>query len=260
MSEAETMTKKLIQTPHIVAHIDFLGASKKMLTPGESNDFLQKINCIYSTVLQKKNLSIQCGLSNLKVRIFSDNIVIAKKIRASQYPLNEFISVQAFAQMLQAYAFSQGELVRGAITKGDFFINDTFVYGEALCKAYRMETNFAKYPRIIIDPCIFPNGILPYISTGVHGTRMNLIIRDKDGMYYLNIFNFMEKYFSQDEFKEILPKIKEAIVHGYSDSFNANEAVLSKYIWLAEKFNEFYDACNLQEHKILMSILEVSHE
>ena len=44
MSEAETMTKKLIQTPHIVAHIDFLGASKKMLTPGESNDFLQKIN------------------------------------------------------------------------------------------------------------------------------------------------------------------------------------------------------------------------
>ena len=86
MSEAETMTKKLIQTPHIVAHIDFLGASKKMLTPGESNDFLQKINCIYKLKLkikwryQERNLIIQIilyrthGTYNLPVVAFSKEV------------------------------------------------------------------------------------------------------------------------------------------------------------------------------------------
>ena len=41
-------TEPLKQTPHIVAFLDFLGASEKMRDPAKNDKFLQAINAVYS--------------------------------------------------------------------------------------------------------------------------------------------------------------------------------------------------------------------
>ena len=45
------MEKKLIQTPHIVAFLDFLGASEKMRDPAKNDKFLQMVNAVYTLSL-----------------------------------------------------------------------------------------------------------------------------------------------------------------------------------------------------------------
>ena len=110
----------LVQSPYLVAYLDFLGANDKMLSPEQSLDLLQKINLIYRTTLAQLDIAKKIWRPDLETRIFSDNILIACKIRNVENPISEFGDIQAFCRLFQVYAFSQGELVRGAITKGNF--------------------------------------------------------------------------------------------------------------------------------------------
>lgn len=53
--------------------------------------------------------------------------------------------------MCASVSNSVGWLVRGGITIGDFYIDDMFVWGAALVKAYELEEKIAVYPRVILD-------------------------------------------------------------------------------------------------------------
>ena len=256
------MEKKLKQTPYIVAFLDFLGASEKMEMSGESDVFLQQIYRIYNIAIGELKLVKKIGLLDLDVKIFSDNILIACKILNVENPFSEFGDIQAFCRLFQAYAFSQGELVRGAITKGNFFINETFVYGEALCKAYYMESQIAKFPRVMIDPAIFSQGNISAVFFNPEQSKESVVKRDLAGTYFLNIFDFMVKHFSADEFNSLIKVVKEIIVKGYSDSLGSDIKKLEKYTWLATEFNSFCDENNMKEQKVLTPEFwdEVKHE
>lgn len=252
----------LVQSPYLVAYLDFLGANDKMLSPEQSLDLLQKINLIYRTTLAQLDIAKKIWRPDLETRIFSDNILIACKIRNVENPISEFGDIQAFCRLFQAYAFSQGELVRGAITKGNFFINETFVYGEALCKAYYMESQIAKFPRVMIDPAIFSQGNISAVFFNPEQSKESVVKRDLAGTYFLNIFDFMVKHFSADEFNSLIKVVKEIIVKGYSDSLGSDIKKLEKYTWLATEFNSFCDENNMKEQKVLTPEFwdEVKHE
>lgn len=49
----------------------------------------------------------------------------------------------------------QGHFIRGGMTIGDIFIDDSMVFGPAIVQAHTLETEFAIYPRIVIDPIVF---------------------------------------------------------------------------------------------------------
>ena len=251
------MEKKLKQTPYIVAFLDFLGASEKMEMSGESDVFLQQIYRIYNIAIGELKLVKKIGLLDLDVKIFSDNILVVQKIRNRDNPIPEFVEVQSFCRLFQSYAFEQGLLVRGAITKGAFFINEIFVYGAALSKAYRMESHHAKYPRIIVDPCIFSLGNIPEFLLAENSQNGVCIKCDPHNTYYLDPFSFMHEHFTQNDFNNLLLKVKEIIVSGYAESYPKNSTVSEKYIWLAKAFNEFCDRKDLIEHKVLTSVVEV---
>ena len=42
-------------------------------------------------------------------------------------------------------------LVRGGVTIDDFYVDDTVVWGPALVRAYEMENDEARFPRILLD-------------------------------------------------------------------------------------------------------------
>ena len=68
---------ELKQTLHIVAHLDFLGATEKMKSPEQSSEFLQKLHMIYNDVIDVMTEKELSGDEGVNIRIFSDNIVIA---------------------------------------------------------------------------------------------------------------------------------------------------------------------------------------
>ena len=146
-------TEQLKQTPHIVAFLDFLGASEKMTSAKDSNDFLKKLHLIYNDVIDVMTEKELSGEESVKIRIFSDNIVIAKET-SDYFDRNAIFEVFSYSCFFQAYALLHGLLVRGGISLGNFYMDDTFVFGEALVKAHEKESEQAVYPRIIVDKSI----------------------------------------------------------------------------------------------------------
>jgi len=56
-------------------------------------------------------------------------------------------------QVIEALAIDllkEGYFIRGALTKGKLYHDDTMVFGEALVRAYELENTVARYPRVII--------------------------------------------------------------------------------------------------------------
>lgn len=77
-----TPSDELKQKRHVVAFLDFLGASEKMRSPEESDKFLLQIKQIYNSALslvEERNKNSTINMTEIKVRIFSDNMVIAQE-------------------------------------------------------------------------------------------------------------------------------------------------------------------------------------
>ncbi len=233
------------QSEYIVAHLDFLGARKHMTSQSQSNAFLQKVNSIYYAAWRMQYELKKVGINGIDIKIFSDNIIIAKKTDNPKCSILEFIEVQAFCRLFQTYALIFGAIVRGAITQGKFFMDNTFAYGKALYKAYDLESKAAVYPRIIVDPVIFP---------GIKIDNLNLegLKRDYDGLYFLDNFDFLEKHFSETERSVMIEKTRATIIAEYKKILNLQKLDLNaKYNWLANQFNEY---CHNNNHPFSINL------
>ena len=231
----------LKQTQHIVAFLDFLGASDKMRDCKRNDKFLQDINAIYQHAKISKDVNPQ-----LKIKIFSDNIVIAEEIPESDNPnkvADTYWSVENFSSLLYTAAMVTGNFMRGAISMGLPYIDDTLVYGEALLNAYNGESKIANYPRIVIDKTIFVNAKMDDMwKTFNPPDKENMILRDMDGELYLNPFWGIPKVSEHNRKREeqFLAYVAETIIKEYKELFSkSKKTVFPKYHWLADQFNEY---------------------
>ena len=230
----------LTQRPHIVAHLDFLGAREKMRSPQDSEKFLQQINDIYTKVDSDLSRFVKAIQRTMKVRIFSDNILLAINPEQETNFFVDFIRMARFCTMFQLLALTKGLFVRGAITYGDFIANDVFVFGAALVNAYEAETTRAIYPRTIIDTTVFAQ--LPEHRRKIvvkNDFLSELLKCDFDGQWYVSPFGITPPHASFIDKTMYLKKAKESIFQEYKNS--TKEEHKQKYFWLIQKFNEF---CN----------------
>ena len=169
---------------YIVAYIDILGVSSRMQQKSENQiEPLNKLYNLYRFVmdLADENTGIK-NYSGIKFKIFSDNIVIANRLPQENNKQKNVGEITSLLNCVSNFACltvgdSVGWLLRGGITIGDFFINDTIIWGFALLRAIELEKSVAKYPRIIIDPIVYND---------LEGDSLDYISMDFDGVKYLN--------------------------------------------------------------------------
>lgn len=232
MSDQPLPPQKLKQSQYIVAHLDFLGASEKMKSVEERDKFLQQIYKIYYGIKRAMEDAPAHGKPQLDIRIFSDNILFAQKVQFGRPIFDEWQYVAHWAAVFQAFSLQHGLLVRGAITFGDFRIDDIFVYGEALAKAYEMESKRAIYPRIIIDHDFFKDTLF---TGGIRAVKENTFFKDTDGEWCVN---FIGSIITDPENSlTFLSELQTAISKMYAEN-QGDLRVRQKYYWLINKFNE----------------------
>ena len=244
---------KLEQKKYVVAFLDFLGASEKMKSEKESDEFLQKINEIYKFIRRFANKIQRYNIADIKARIFSDNIVFAQQVdnksrKNNSEKMSPYFSVIAFAYTFMFESMKNGLWVRGAITIGDFAINGNFIYGNALVRAYELENSSAIYPRILID-----HKLIDFIKNdGQEDIIKDFITVDLDGEYCLKIFNELSDifYMSGDKKKMVVGignNIRLELLR-----LNSETKKRQKFYWLANKFNTFCDEAGFPEQKIML--------
>ena len=118
----------------------------------------------------------------MRIKIFSDNILIALKLNPKD-PERDYKIAVLFTTVANIYneILHYGYLMRGAIVEGEFFQNDIIVYGKALVEAVKLEEG-AGVPRILVRTQISED------------YRNYYLMQDEDGELFLNVFQQCEAF------------------------------------------------------------------
>lgn len=177
-----------------------------------------------------------------KMKIFTDNIVIGSPIRDDGEVELGFLFNRFSAYQL-ALAL-KGFFVRGAISVGDFYINENIVFGPALIEAYNLENQKASDPRIILsdDAKILVKQHLSYYKDG-DGPQKRILLEDSDGQWFINyLYSLIEygEYAGMQSAFDYLVQHKEQVIKKL-EQFSNEPAILRKYIWIANYHKYFSD-------------------
>ena len=170
-----------IQESYVVAYLDILGITERIKGSVETQtDTLNVLHNLYTFIYELSDS--KTGIkkyADIKFKVFSDNIIIAKKL--SENTVDDVLTLLSCVSNFLCVAVGDGVnwLVRGGITLGDFFIDDTIVWGPALVRAYELEDKVANYPRVLLDA-----PIINLLQSKKQG--LEFICIDSDGMAFLN--------------------------------------------------------------------------
>jgi hypothetical protein len=170
----------------------------------------------------------------LQMSAFSDCYVVSDTTSAWRV----VVAVQALGSLL----LTQSIASRGAIVHGQAYHRDRVLFGPAIIKAYELERNVAKYPRIIVSEPVRRR--LWEYHTGLWKGR--LLRRDIDGCWFVNLLTpslsnwrslpRVEPRQSTRRFlNRLRPRLREHLAS------ETDEGNLSQWRWLAHSFNREAD-------------------
>ena len=223
----------------IVAFIDILGFKNIVEESLKSNEVAENLHNALDTIYRLKaendNPYNTYSQRNFGVEIstFSDCVVISYPI-THKGGLFEIIIDLIHLQLELAL---NNVLIRGGLSIGYIHHSEKMVYGPAMNKAYKLESEIAKYPRIIIEESNLNYGI--YKTKSVEKSYiMSCLTKDKDGNLYLDILRQSQELndFGYEYF-EWLCKIRNIIKSGL-EKYSEKKDVYCKYTWLKDYFNE----------------------
>jgi len=230
MSELE----RLETTKHLIAYIDILSGKGLILNDSLDNN-LNTINKIYNFALNFVNTMSQNSSCDVKIKIFSDNILITlKPLKDDSYNVdigvNNFLCLLSF---LQIHALNENILLRGGVTVGDICINKVLAWGTGLISAIKLEEENAIYPRIIIDreaDNIFGN------IYAKEPSRFNFpILQDHDGWRFID---YLGQWGNHEFFNNNHLQWRNFIVNELSKNL-MNAKVMKKLLWQVDYYNHF---------------------
>lgn len=245
----------------VIAFIDILGF-KNLTQEFQEDSILNFISPFYlaeASNEERKKLDQELGIDYLElhteeITFFSDCIVISCDPKEVSTII---IKVRNLVQNFIGY----GLYLRGGITYGSLFHQDRIVFGSAMNEAYKIESECAIYPRVVISDglheLIKDNTNAPvsreeyYNLEGLYKINedlkpLNNIFRDNDGFYYLNPFPHSvalterNKRLGINSLLDFVLYFKSSIEKKLEE-YKMNKKYFSKYYWLAVKFNEYYN-------------------
>ncbi len=253
----------LVYEKRIVAFLDILGFST-MIEDSKVDTLLRnKIKRATEIIRESVNMDETGRI----VSTFSDSAVIS-------YPLNKYSSLFYLLNdiiHLQLKLGAIGVMFRGGIAVGDCFHDGSIIFGPAMNEAYRLESEVAKWPRVVISYETLEEGLESTIEPNPYGIEYDLeeikcllkeddyqniipeLNDDKDTSTLLfvdflsqsqELTHFGDEYLGWlrdfrgaiiDGLNRYSPAKKEDIDEGLSDA-NKNK-VFKKYRWLLEYWN-----------------------
>lgn len=228
---------------YYIAYFDILGYKSFFIDENDHQKLLQDILNIVRDVKEYMEQMKNYLIENVKYRAFSDNFIFYFE-ENEQDNFSDFNALSTLAFLMsniqKKILAKYGILVRGAITKGEFYADDSIVFGNGLIRAVEIEAEKAIYPRIIIDNNIFK------LHEGHLYIWQNVIKKDNDDENYVDYLFEYEPFVDRDKVRKVIIKLVNKYCK-YPANFTQNktivqrERLITKYLWLLEKYNNGCD-------------------
>ena len=129
-------------------------------------------------------------------------------------------------------ALRQGLLLRGGLSRGELYHGNEVVFGEALVDAYRLESEVALVPRILVSERVWQQ------LQGGAGAHPDLLRQDDDELWYLNYFARMREHGvgmgAPDSVERWNAAMRE-IVSNNLDIARSDPGRTAKWVWFTER-------------------------
>jgi len=125
---------------------------KEKMNNDSSFESLQILKFLLSGTQRTANyISDINSINEFDIKIFSDNVVIAQKVNEEKLS-TQIISIINLVSSIQFCALLQFDFwLRGGITIGELYIDNSVVWGTGLVDAYNIENSLANYPRVFLS-------------------------------------------------------------------------------------------------------------
>lgn len=237
----------------IVIHSDILGF-KKIIEDAENDKNEETLNKLKITlnesvgILKMFSKIEKTTTMKLNYKLFSDNLYASFSYEEGnlQSFSDAFIVAIIFARGYFSNMLDNKIPVRGAISFGNDYYDDTMIFSMALVKAYTLESEKAIFPRIIID-----NELIDLVRQDLElPSKMfltvlnNSILKDQKGIYFINP-NGLASDFKNElnglydaELDKVLIKQNIEFVNEELKKINRNtpegDKIAKKYDWLMD--------------------------
>ena len=175
---------------------------------------------------------IEKELGDPRLTYISDCIIIS-----AEPTLDGFKGLSRKIHKITADLAYDGIFCRGAISKGKMYHQQRVLFGSAYLRAYYLEENEARFPRVIIDP-----NILEFfdLSDGKMPLAPIFYGKDRDDYYYLRYWTWYLFPPYAISWEAYLLHVRQKILACLSEHADT-PPVLKKYEWLSKEFNELID-------------------
>lgn len=119
---------------------------------------------------------------------------------------------------IQANLINRGVMLRGCMTVGNIVIENEFVFGEGLARAYIQESTKARFPRIIIDRRLMDMFRSFYLlrSHSHFAEEWSYVrpylARDSEGTYFVDYLGYIHVNEKPDKYAKFLATHRDVII------------------------------------------------
>ena len=215
---------------YIIAYIDFLGIKEKM-NNDSSFESLQILKFLLSGTQRTANyISDINSINEFDIKIFSDNVVLAQKVNEEKLS-TQIISIINLVSSIQFCALLQFDFwLRGGITIGELYIDNSVVWGTGLVDAYNIENSLANYPRVILSNKV----VKKYEECKRKELNLYVMIKkDFDGLWFVDFIIAAPNL-------KLIPAIFDILSENVVLYANASDRVKQKINWVINYFNSYF--------------------
>lgn len=194
MDPSELQYGELSYENRVVAFFDTLGWREEVASAGTDARRIARLAAI-TRIFSSFVANSPDNAPGARMTSFSDNVIVSLPYDPDilRWTLDGLATIQVGLALM-------GFWVRGALTVGNLFHDESTVFGPALNRAYELESKSAIYPRILIDP------LIPELMT-----LNDSLLESDDSWRFIDPFNlaFMDQAKSKPLNKGMLERFNE---------------------------------------------------
>jgi hypothetical protein len=183
-------------------------------------------------------LNVGLGPTDFRAQSISDGVALSTR----RNPIGLTVLCATLSELSLAL-LHEGYFTRGAVCKGLLYHDDSMVFGEALIRAYRLEQEVVKYPRIMVTKDVVEDAM----ASELREDFSQQIKQAEDGPYFIHVLwrlrmllDMIQKHPMDEQYPEpdfsYFATIREMIQRRFSESVDTPKH-FEKVQWFARYWN-----------------------
>jgi hypothetical protein len=237
-----------------VLFFDLLGIRSMSTSPG-AQQHLRRLRPALEQVIDRSDT--KNGRLYQASTWFTNNAVVGRPLLYGEQRESVIGGMEVAAAYLLLVCWGHGFLGRGAITFGDHYMDENFVFGPALIEAVELEKK-AIWPRVVLGEDAVQAELKHsrYYSHSLQSAQNHCLIRDEEGNVFVDQLGI---YISEEDDERSLDHFlslhREAIRNGL-ESHAQESKVWLKWRWLADYQNHALKAGLREPEAYLVKVPE----